>query len=380
MPDFPQKGIHDVELRPHETLTVEACHQFKRSRPGILQHSHETGGGNLCVHQSSRKPVEPMKISLITPAAKTSRAGNRTTAVRWARILGDLGHQVDVATTYEDDADADLMLALHAWRSSSSIARFKARHPERPLIVALTGTDIYHYLAADPEPTLRSLDLADRLIGLHDLVPAALPERHRQKVDVVFQSALPRRRRWAASEEAFEVLVIGHLRTEKDPFCAARAARRLPVRSHIRIVHLGGAHEEVWATRARAEMADNSRYLWLGDRPQSLVRRWLTRGRVMVLSSRQEGGANVVSEAIAAGLPVIASGIPGTIGLLGPAYPGYFPIGDDAALAGMLLRAEEDPQFLRALSNGGAARAYLFSPAQERESLRRVVVSISIEV
>ncbi len=314
-----------------------------------------------------------MKISLITPAAKRSRAGNRTTAMRWARILGDLGHQVDVATTYDAESDADLMLALHGWRSAASIARFKARHPERPLIVALTGTDVYHYLAADPEPTLRSLDLADRLIGLHDLIPAALPERHRAKVDVVFQSALPRRQRWPASEEAFEVLVVGHLRAEKDPFRAARAARRLPARSRIRVVHLGGAHDAVWAARARSEMAENPRYLWLGDRPGSLVRRWLTRGRVMVLSSHQEGGANVVSEAVVAGLPVIASDIPGTRGLLGPTYPGYFPVGDDAALAALLLRAEAEPGFLTALGTCCTARADRFAPAQERESLRRVV-------
>ncbi|WP_082512923.1 selenoneine biosynthesis selenosugar synthase SenB [Methylobacterium sp. Leaf125] len=313
-----------------------------------------------------------MKISLITPAAKTSRAGNRTTAMRWARILGDLGHQVDVATTYEADPDVDLMVALHAWRSAASIARFKARHPDRPVIVALTGTDIYHYLDADPELTLRSLDLADRLIGLHDLVPTALPERYRHKVDIVLQSALAHRERWPASDEAFEVLVVGHLRAEKDPFCAARAARRLPARSRIRIVHLGGAHDAAWASRAEAEMADNPRYAWLGDRPGSLTRRWLTRGRLMVLSSLQEGGANVISEAVVSSLPVIASDISGTRGLLGPDYPGYFPTGDDAALAAMLLRAEEEPAFLQVLLEHGGMRAHLFSPARERESLHQI--------
>lgn len=314
-----------------------------------------------------------MKICLITPAAKTSRAGNRTTAMRWARILGDLGHQVDVATAYEAVPDADLMLALHAWRSAASIARFKTRHPDRPLIVALTGTDIYHYLDADPEPTLRSLDLADRLIGLHDLVPAALPECFRPKVDIVLQSARARRERWSVSEEAFEVLVVGHLRAEKDPFAAARAARRLPACSRIRIVHLGGAHDAVWASRAEAEMAANPRYAWLGDRPGSVARRWLTRGRLMVLSSQQEGGANVISEAVVAGLPVIASDIPGTRGLLGPDYPGYFPTGDDAALATMLLRAEEEPAFLQTLHDCGGMRAHLFSTARERESLRQIL-------
>ncbi len=64
-----------------------------------------------------------MKISLITPAYKQSLSGNRTTAVRWARILKGLGHRVDIALDY-DDAPADAIVALHAWRSASSIARF----------------------------------------------------------------------------------------------------------------------------------------------------------------------------------------------------------------------------------------------------------------
>src|SRR5262245_19912849 len=103
-----------------------------------------------------------MYVSLITPAAKASRTGNRTTAARWARILRSLGHRVRVAVDYADES-ADLMVALHAWRSAASIERFHRRHPERPLVVALTGTDVYRFQHEDPERTLRSLDLAHAL-------------------------------------------------------------------------------------------------------------------------------------------------------------------------------------------------------------------------
>ncbi|NEU10819.1 TIGR04348 family glycosyltransferase [Methylobacterium sp. BTF04] len=313
-----------------------------------------------------------MKISLVTPAGKASRAGNRTTAMRWARMLRDSGHRVDVAVAYADE-DADLLIALHAWRSADSIARFRARYPDRPVIVALTGTDIYHYLKADPEPTLRSLDLADALVGLHDLVPAAIPARYRDKLHVVFQSAVPRLHRLPALDACFEVLVVGHLREEKDPFRAAAAARRLPATSRIRITHLGGAHDDTWAAQARSEMEANPRYKWLGDVPGAMVRRLLNRARLMVLSSRQEGGANVISEAVVAGLPVISSDIPGSVGLLGPAYPGYFPVEDDAALAALLLRAEQEADFLDSLQRACAARAPLFEPSTERETLLQVI-------
>jgi hypothetical protein len=95
-----------------------------------------------------------VKISLITPAKKLSRAGNRTTAVRWARIFQALGHRVRISVDY-DGQPADLMVALHAWRSYESIRAFREQHMNRPLIVAVTGTDIYRFLASDPEETIR---------------------------------------------------------------------------------------------------------------------------------------------------------------------------------------------------------------------------------
>jgi putative glycosyltransferase (TIGR04348 family) len=305
-----------------------------------------------------------MRITLITPANSQSRAGNRTTAVRWARLLRDLGHRVRVAIEY-DDEPSDLMIALHAWRSAASIERFHARHPDRPLIVGLAGTDVYRFLATEPETTLRSMDRADALVGLHDLVGEAIPARHRAKLHVIYQSAKPLRR-LPPRRGGFDVCVIGHLRAEKDPFRTALAVRELPAASRLRVIHVGRALDEDWAAQARAEMADNPRYRWRGDVPGAAVRRLLARARLMVLSSIMEGGANVISEALVAGVPVIASRIAGSVGLLGADHPGYFPVGDTAALAALLARAETDAGFLATLARHGAARAAAFTALEER--------------
>lgn len=317
-----------------------------------------------------------VKISLITPAVPQSRAGNRVTAVRWARILRDLGHRVTVAVEYADEP-ADLMVALHAWRSAGSVARFRERHPDRPLVVALTGTDIYHFIRVHPDVTLRSLDLADRLVGLHELVHVAIPRRYHRKLDVIHQSALPLPRREPPHRRWFEVLVVGHLREEKDPMRAAEAARALPAASRIRIHHFGRAYDETWADRARAEMAANPRYVWYGEVPHWRVRKASARARAVVLSSIMEGGANVISEAVAAGLPVIASDIAGSIGLLGADYAGYYPVGDTAALARQLLRAEQDAAFLARLARQCARRARLFEPAREMRSWRALLARLT---
>jgi putative glycosyltransferase (TIGR04348 family) len=220
------------------------------------------------------------------------------------------------------------------------------------------------------------MELADRLVGLHELVGRDIPARFRRKLAIIIQSAAPIARR-PPLKQHFEVCVVGHLREEKDSLRAALAARRLPAESHVRVVHLGRAHDAAWAEQARAEMAANSRYVWLGEVPHWRVRQVMSRARLMVLSSRMEGGANVVSEAIAAGLPIIASRIPGSVGLLGGDYRGYYPVEDDAALARLLRRAETARDFLARLEQQCRARAPLFRAARERDGWRRLIADLA---
>src|SRR5262245_21649321 len=316
-----------------------------------------------------------MRIVLITPARPSSRSGNGTTTARWTRILRALGHKVSVAERY-DETPADLMIALHAWRSADSIRRFRELYPDRPLIVALTGTDAYEYIDRDPVPTLHSLAVADRLVALQDLVRRRVPAQFRHKVCVVHQSAARVARASNINARHFDVAVIGHLREVKDPFRAASAARLLPASSRIRIVHLGAAENAQWAEMAATEMRSNPRYVWRGDRPRAEVRRLLGSARAMVLSSISEGGANVISEAAAAGRPVLPPRIDGSVGLLGRDYPGYFPVGDTAALARLLRRIERDPEFLMRLHRAIIRRAGLFRPAVEKAAWKKLLGEI----
>ena len=62
------------------------------------------------------------------------------------------------------------------WRSADAIERFKSNDPARPVVLQLSGTDIYHYLDADRIPTLRSMELADRLVALNDLAWRVVPK------------------------------------------------------------------------------------------------------------------------------------------------------------------------------------------------------------
>ncbi|MBT6608828.1 MAG: TIGR04348 family glycosyltransferase [Rhodospirillaceae bacterium] len=317
-----------------------------------------------------------MKISLITPAKKHSKNGNRASALRWAGFLRDQGHRVRIDVDYTGEP-ADLMIALHAWRSADAILRYRERFPGGPLIVALGGTDVNTFLKTDPDVTLRSMQMADAMVCLHDLIAQELPKRLRNKLHVVRQSAeaLPVRRNPGGRH--FDVCVVGHLREEKDPYRAALAARLVPEASKLRVIHFGKAHSEEWAERARAEMVANPRYIWKGEVPRWRVRREFVRTRLMVISSNQEGGANVVSEAVVAGVPVIASDIAGNIGLLGLDYEGYYPVRDANALAVQLHRAEVEDSYLRSLEVQCEKLRSGFTPAREAAGWKKVIATVT---
>ncbi len=305
-----------------------------------------------------------MHITIITPAKLKSLSGNRATAQRWALFLQQLGHKVIIAVTW-DESPCDLMIALHAWRSANAITRFKEKYPSHPLIVAMTGTDLYRFIHSHPEQTLASVNAADQLLVLHDKAYLALPEDAWPKVNIVYQSAIPLPFSINRSKRNFDVCVVGHLRDEKDALRTAYAVRDLPETSRIRVRHYGKAHNEQWAEMAREEMRINPRYRWFGEVKHWQIRQAYSRCHLMVLSSLMEGGANVISEASVAGLPIIASEIVGSVGLLGEDFLGYYPVEDTEALKQLLIRAENNPDFVKSLRRQGDQRAKLFLPSVE---------------
>ena len=312
-----------------------------------------------------------MKIIIITPAPPGSRKGNRVTALRWARLLRQLGQRVAIRQEYQGER-CDLLVTLHARRSFASVERFRRLHPDLPLVVTLTGTDLYDEIHRDPKAR-RALELASRLVVLQPLGIEELPTPLRGKTRVIYQSNEAPRLRKKSQRTGFQVCVLGHLRPVKDPFRTALAARLLPASSRIRVVHLGAALTTDMAQQARAEAKANPRYRWLGDLPRWKALRVLARSDLLVVTSLLEGGANAVSEAIVADVPVISSRIAGSIGLLGADYPGYFPVGDTQALAALLERAETDSRFYKTLKDWGRPLRPLFHPSRERKTWRALL-------
>jgi putative glycosyltransferase (TIGR04348 family) len=306
------------------------------------------------------------RIAIVTPAGAGARNGNRHTALRWAAFLRATGHRVSVAVDWDGQA-CDLMIALHAKRSHASIARYRRAHPEGPLCIALTGTDLYRDLPASREAR-RSLELADRIVVLQDEALRRLAPGLRRKARVVYQSSAARARR-APPARVFRIAVIGHLREEKDPFRAAAALAHVPADTPFEVVHLGAALSPGMAREARRRMRCEPRYRWHGGVPHPRALGWLARSHLLVVSSRMEGGANVIAEAVRLGVPVLASRVEGNVGMLGRGYPGYFALGSERALARLMARARSDPAFYRSLARAAATRRARFAPSAERSAL-----------
>lgn len=347
-------------------------------------------------------------VVIVTPAWADANNGNWQTARRWARHLsakhtvvlvdgwpqgrmqavGASAAGLKAAQLQALAAQAQAMIALHARRSAASIQAWHGHHGTPGLAVVLTGTDLYKDLPS-PEPgiaqtVMGSLQAAQRLVVLQDQASLDLPAALRHKAQTVFQSTTTRRQLSKADlgHSPLRAVMVGHLREEKDPRTLFGAAERLQLRAAgqtmprgpgIRIDHLGAALDPALGAAAQATQAACPLYRWLGGCTHEQARRRIQRAHVLVHTSRVEGGAHVIMEAVRSATPVLASRIPGNVGMLGADYAGYFGTGDAQALASLLRACRaglgQPDGMLARLQAQCELRAPLFEPQAEKAGL-----------
>ncbi len=276
-------------------------------------------------------------------------------------MFRELGYSSVILNEY-DREHCEALIALHAVKSFASVARYRTMHPQFRIAVAITGTDI----TGEPTVFRKCLELSDRVVTLQSATANVLPKNVRSKVRVIEQSFAAPRFLPKPLAGTFDVCAIGHLRDVKDPFLLARALRLLPEQSQIRGHHIGGILTPNMRLEAIQQMRDVPRYRWFGELPRHQTIRAMARCRLLLVTSKSEGGPSVVSEALACGVPILSTRVAGVTGLLGNDYPGLYDVGDAAALAALLQRCETDAAFSESLQQACAARKYLVSPERER--------------
>ncbi len=306
--------------------------------------------------------------------------GNWQTAQRWASMLS-AAHQVELAKSWDGLsatlAHYDAMIALHARRSAPSVAAFANVCPAKPLIVVLTGTDLYHDIAHDAHAK-QSLQLASRLVVLQAQGVYDLPVPLQEKTVVVFQSS-PKLAKFAkqsplspsSDAQTLKIAVVGHLRAEKSPETTFAVAQQLALQGlAMRITHVGKALTQGGQVQAqRTEQDYPAHYQWLGGLSHADSLAMIANSDVLLHPSAMEGGALAIIEAVQAGIPLIASRVSGHIGLLGNDYEGLFDWAnvDQAVFLLRLLACK--PAFKQRLLAQCQARSHLFSPQTEQSQL-----------
>jgi putative glycosyltransferase (TIGR04348 family) len=309
--------------------------------------------------------VPQQRLVIVTPTLAKANTGNWQTASRWARLLSG-SFRVRV-TDHWAGGDEQLMIALHARKSAAAMQAWRTCHPCRPLVLVLTGTDIYGQI--DTDATMhRSLEQADRIVVLNRRALAAMPPPFHAKAVLCLPSC-PSRQALHKTARHLRVLMVGHLREEKSPRIFFEAVRLLQHRNDMRFDHVGAALDPALGDEARRLAQECAQYRWLGPLPHGKTRAKIQAAHVLVHPSRQEGGATVIVEAVRSGTPVIASRVEGNIGLLGEDYGGYVAWGDAQALADAISRARDEPGYLDQLQGQCTLLAPQFTPAQERASL-----------
>ena len=315
------------------------------------------------------------RVVIVSPALADANNGNWQTAQRWQRLLS-AQHSARITREWPDDlaSSDDVMLALHARRSADSVQAWHAQHGQRGLGVVLTGTDLYRDIGHDPQAQ-RSLTLAHSLVVLQGLGVRSLPPQHQSKARVIFQSTGTRQTLPKTSRH-LRVVMVGHLREEKDPLTLMAAASLLPPGAGVLIDHIGAALDPTLGQAAQATQLACPHYRWLGSLPHAQTLQRIQRAHLLVHCSRLEGGAHVLMEAVCSGTPVLASRIDGNVGLLGEDYAGLFEPGDAQALANSLqacITPQNEHSLVAHLRHQCALRAPLFEPQAERAALHQWV-------
>ncbi|MFP6872596.1 MAG: glycosyltransferase [Verrucomicrobiales bacterium] len=316
-----------------------------------------------------------MEVLIVYPEKADVVTGNSCSAEQWGEVLLALGHEVVIGGSC-GHRQADLLIALNAEKMQPEIDAFSRSHPGSKIVVILTGTDIYPALS---DASVGSIRAADCLVALQSKAIHQIPDEFHHKLRIIVQSVIPSRpgSKGKVRGETFNAAIVANLREVKDPFRAAAAVKLMPGESRILIRHAGFPLQPGTDELARQETSENSRYEWIGGLNPAEARELIAESDVLLVTSSNEGAGRVVGEAITDGTPVIATRVEGITGLVGDDYGGLFPVGDTAALAALLTRAESEQGFLDELSRNCREIAPIFEPIKEMDAWRELIAGLS---
>ncbi len=193
----------------------------------------------------------------------------------------------------------------------------------------------------------------DHLAGNHHVPPEKIDVVHIGIPDIPVPARGDSRGRLGLNPDLFYLLIAGSLEKRKGHEILFRAALTLPERIHILVAGSGALDESY------RQIADS---LGIGDRVHFLGQRddipdLLAASDIMVLPSLLEATPYIVIEAMAAGIPVIASGIFGIPELVKDSETGILvEPGNEASLAASIMKLMDNESLRTGMGKAGLAR------------------------
>lgn len=312
-------------------------------------------------------------VRLLIPDDVPATAGNVVSASRLAACLAALGWDASVRRAGEaaPPPPGTLIHALHAVRAGTRALQL-ARGVGAPLVVTLTGTD----MGAAAAELSEVLQAADAVVVYHEAARAELRGRLpalTTPVEVIPPGVpLPPTAR-PPRGDALVFLLPGGIRPVKDPLFALEPLRRLHASlPQVRFVLCGPVRDADFGAGVLARLDAIPWARYAGEVPHDEMAEMYADAAVVLNTSRSEGLANAVLEAMACGRAVLASDIPGNRAAIRHGVDGllYRDAGDFLACSA---RLAAEPELRRRL--GASARravAQRFSPAAEGQAHDRL--------
>lgn len=334
------------------------------------------------------------RIALVSPYTLPFHCGNSFLAERLREGLIRRGFEASLFNSGTDGPDdavyfaPHLLHSLNADRPHQWLQKFRRRLAV-PWVITLTGTDYNSWCGVkDPPPRIRqSLEAADALVVFHqeayEDLRSCLPAIQ-DKLHIVPQGVTPLgrvsdpdgfRRQAGIDPDSVVFLMVASLRPVKNLRMAIEAFLAIEKDApNVSLLLIGPVLDEKESTKV-LRLGDRLRcFTYLGERPPDEVRRYMQAADVFLNTSLNEGMPGAVLEAMAEGLPVLASDVTGNRTLVVHERNGLlFPVADVRALTDSALRLLRDETLRRRLGRAGSAiAASHYSVEREVEGYRKI--------
>lgn len=264
----------------------------------------------------------------------------------------------------------------------SYVTGLVARKAGVPHLACAVGNDVKKYLFSPEKAALckMALERADRAVFLSedllDLAQALTPVRHKSRV--IFNSVTVPGATWNGPSHSggFAMGCAAIFKHAKGLPYLFKAVAELAETGEATLMLAGEARpEEAPQWEALLDRTGiRQRVRFSGVIPHEGMNAWLAGLDAFVLPSVSEGCPNVLMEAMAMGLPCVATRVGAVEALVEDGVSGLLvPWGDSKALARALARLRADPALAASLGRNARQRMAGFSPSRERQAWGEVL-------